>query len=286
MVFGLLATLAALALAHAIYVAVTRRRFPPAGERIATRDGSLHVLRAGHGPVVLFVHGANGCLHDFAGPLLADLARDHTVLALDRPGHGWSPRPRGPLDLAANARAVLAAARAFAGVEPVVLVGHSYGAAVAVRAALDAPQAVRGVVAVAPCALVDGRNVHYTRWPLPPGAAGATLAWLATLPVCLPFASQARRDAWHPAAAPPGWTPSRAFALTPAQVRASAENFRHLPADLDALARDLPRLAPPLVVIAGAADRITPAGTHAQALAARAPGARLEVVPDVGHWLP
>jgi pimeloyl-ACP methyl ester carboxylesterase len=165
-------------------------------------------------------------------------------------------------------------------------VGHSYGAAVVLRAALDAPGSVAGVVLLSPCTIVDDRNRRHVELPVPPGIARRVALWLGTLPVGLLLSRRTRRDAWHPAEPPAAFTFSRAWALVPPQIEAALENFHTLPADFAALAADAPRLAPPLAVLVGASDIITPWITHADWLPRAVPGATLQVLDGVGHWLP
>ena len=133
----------------------------------------------------VLLHGANGTWNDFPPELIDDLARDHTVIAVDRPGHGWSEAPRGPLGLAENAAALLAILRGRR-LASATLVGHSYGAAVALRAALDAPDLVSHVVAVCPCTVIDGRNARYVTAPLAGDAIGRVLFQFIALP-SIPF---------------------------------------------------------------------------------------------------
>ncbi len=268
---------------HAGYVAWVRRRFRPRGERIAWDGGRLHVTRRGTGPPVLLVHGMNGTLHDFPDEIVHDLERDHTVLALDRPGHGASTVASRPLDLAANSRAVRAVLERLDG--PAVLVGHSYGAAVVLRAALDAPGRVAGVVLVTPCTVVDDRNRAYAELPVPPGVARRWALWAGTVPVGLWVSRRTRREAWHPARPPRGFPPARLWALVPSQLEAALENFHTLAADLQALDADLPRLAVPALVLAGSEDLVTPWRAHAEWLPARSPVAVLRLVEGTGHWL-
>ena len=276
------------ALAHAYFAGATRRRFPPQGVFVNADGARLHVVRHGTGGPVMLIHGASASHHDFdaAAPevsLLRELARDHDTMAIDRPGHGHSGRAPGALDLAANSRAVLGVLVALQA-PPAVLVGHSYGALVALRAALDAPEHVRAVVAVAPAFVTDARNTRWSRL-----AALGPLALLGTwtLPLVLraTVAPRVRRDAWYPATPPSGWSASRAFPFTPAQMRATSENMRHLPADVARLHADLPGLRVPLTVLAAADDRITPWREHAGAMHAAVAGSRLVVVPGTGHWL-
>ena len=280
---AVLVALALMPLVHVAYAAWVRRRHPARGLRHAHAGARVHYTRDGSGPTVVLIHGANGTLDDFPPELIAELARDHTVIAMDRPGHGWSEAPRGPLGLEQNAAAVLALVRGL-GLGPATLVGHSYGAAVALRAALDAPGSVRRVVAVCPCTALDQRNVRYGA-PILGGSLGAVLLRFFALPM-IPFALPLRTDAWHPAPAPAGWGPSRVFAYVPSQMHAAVRNFRELKRDIAWLEEHLPRLGVPLAVVAGAQDLVTPPARHVDWLRRAVAGVRIQIVPRVGHWLP
>jgi pimeloyl-ACP methyl ester carboxylesterase len=281
---GALAAVALLPFVHAGYAAWVRRRHPATGERFAHGGVRMHYTRSGSGPAVVMVHGANGTSSDFPPELIAELSRDHTVITLDRPGHGWSEAPSGPLGLEQNAAAVLALVRELA-VAPATLVGHSYGAAVALRAALDAPEAVRHVVAVCPCTALDARNARYGSMPFLSGPVGAALLRVFALPM-VPFGWMLRADAWHPAPAPRGWGASRVFAYVPSQMHTAVRNFHELRADIAWLEAHLPGLSVPLTVVAGAQDLVTPPARHVEWLRRAVPAARIQIVPRVGHWLP
>jgi pimeloyl-ACP methyl ester carboxylesterase len=112
------------------------------GERLA-------YFEAGSGPDVLLIHGALVTSHDMVASLMEPLAAHFHVVAVDRPGHGRSTRPRGAGSLAAQAAPISEGAAAL-GLERPVLVGQSLGAAVAVQMALDSPGDIGGVVAIAP----------------------------------------------------------------------------------------------------------------------------------------
>ena len=91
---------------------------------------------AGAAPVLLLLHGTGAATHSWRG-LMPLLATRFTVVAPDLPGHGFtSGRPTGGLAMTAMARAVgeLMAALDLA---PALIVGHSAGAAIAVRMAID-----------------------------------------------------------------------------------------------------------------------------------------------------
>jgi 2-succinyl-6-hydroxy-2,4-cyclohexadiene-1-carboxylate synthase len=113
----------------------------------ATSD-RLALRATGHGDrVVVFLHGfaqTGGC----GGPLVEDLARDHTVLLPDAPGHGGSAR-HADADLWATADLVHATVRAAASDRSQVdAVGYSMGARTALHLALSHPGAVRSLVLI------------------------------------------------------------------------------------------------------------------------------------------
>ncbi|MEO5988614.1 MAG: alpha/beta fold hydrolase [Candidatus Eisenbacteria bacterium] len=269
--------------AHAAYSAWVARRHPPEGESFNAHGARQHGVTRGSGPLVVLLHGADGVHHDFPPALIDMLATDHTVLALDRPGHGHSARVPGMHGLAAHSAALRAVLRART-MGPAILVGHSYGAIVALRTALDEPALVRAVLAVTPVFATDARNQRWARiatW----GPIATLTAWTCTLPVALAATPAIRSDAWYPVVPPSGLSASRAFPLRPAQLLVAVDDLRRLGPDLASLVADLSRLAVPLTVLAGELDRITPWETHALALHQRVAGSYLVRVADGGHWL-
>lgn len=273
------------AAATAAFERDTRRRFPPEGPLLDAGGFTLHALREGTGPVVVLIHGADGVAWDFPAALRSALARDHTVLAFDRPGHGWSGRGRGTLDLAANADALRAAVRSL-GAGPVILAGHSYGTLVALRWALDAPEDVAAVVALAPAAVP---YAHGARW-LMPLFTTPPLAQMLTgtllVPLGRPLARLLQHRAWHPDPRPGHGGAARAFPFMPSQFRAFAENVGHVAHDATALVARYPEGRTPLLIVAGEVDRVTPAEMHAVPLE-RAWGGpkKLIVLPHTGHMM-
>lgn len=110
---------------------------------------------AGDGPVLVLVHGITESRRTW-DPLVAALARDHTVVAIDARGHGESG-PAATYDSAAMAADVAAVLAALGLADPLV-VGHSMGGIVVT--AFAAAHACRGVVNVdQPIALGDFQDL-------------------------------------------------------------------------------------------------------------------------------
>src|SRR6476646_1923126 len=73
-------------------------RNPPAGSFINVDDAQVHYLERGRGAPLVLLHGNTLRLEDFvASGLIERLARNYRVLAFDRPGFGYSERPRNRL---------------------------------------------------------------------------------------------------------------------------------------------------------------------------------------------
>lgn len=103
----------------------------------------------GHGPPILLAHCSSGS-HKMWSGLMRELVHGHRVLAPDLIGYGQSARwPEGrPYEPDADPQ-LLAALMAEAN-EPVHLVGHSYGAAMALEAARAAPERVKALTLIEP----------------------------------------------------------------------------------------------------------------------------------------
>ncbi|GHE48291.1 alpha/beta fold hydrolase [Streptomyces capitiformicae] len=111
---------------------------------------------SGSGPAVLLVPAAAGTIEDSFDPLPTLLSETRTVVAPEYPGSAGEPIDGRALTLDNLADAYVAAAVA-AGQESFTVVGHSLGAAVAVRAAVRHPERVKGLVLTAGFAAPDQR---------------------------------------------------------------------------------------------------------------------------------
>lgn len=124
------------------------------------------------GPWVVFVHGSPGSWENFARFLDdEDLASRARLVAIDRPGYGGTTPSRPERSLEVQAAAVRPQLeRAAAAGSRVILVGHSYGGPVAVRAAIDAPATIESLILVAPSIDPDLENLAWYQfvgdWPI------------------------------------------------------------------------------------------------------------------------
>src|SRR5262249_29712435 len=129
---GLIAAIAILVVVTRIGVIAIQRLHPASGRMIAVDGARLNVVELGphDAPPVVLIHGASANLNAMRD-LGERLAQRHPVILIDRPGHGWSTRD----DLRASTPAVQAAmineALEKIGAPRAVIVGHSWGGALA-----------------------------------------------------------------------------------------------------------------------------------------------------------
>jgi pimeloyl-ACP methyl ester carboxylesterase len=224
----------------------------------------VRVWSGGVGPPLVYLHGFEH--HPGDAPYLQRLSRERHVLAPEHPGFGASAgfdRLTDLQDLILYYRALVGSW----GYGPVDVIGHCLGGMFAAELAVLAPQLVRRLVLVDPYGL-----------------------WLDAAPLPDPFLLAPAGLAavkWHDAASAGRET----TAFDPALGDTAAE-FRTInltaaskfiwPIPDRGLARRLPYLTAPTLVIHGEADGLTPP-SYAAAWAAALPHARTAVIADAGH---
>jgi alpha-beta hydrolase superfamily lysophospholipase len=146
-VAAVVAGLALSALANHHLAKRAERRNPPSGQFIDVDGVRLHYIERGEGPPLVLLHGNGSMIEDFDSSGLIDLAATrHRVIVFDRPGFGHSTRPRATLWTADAQAGLFHAALDRLGVSRALVLGHSWGASVAVALALKHPQSVSGLV--------------------------------------------------------------------------------------------------------------------------------------------
>lgn len=135
---------------------LSRRRTAPAQRicdgRIRLAGGTIAYTLAGAGPALLLIHGLGGDRQTWE-PLLPGLARTHTVIAPDLPGHGESDAPAGDYSLGAHASALRDLLLAL-GHRRVSIAGHSLGGGVALQTAYQFPERIDRLMLISSGGLV------------------------------------------------------------------------------------------------------------------------------------
>jgi magnesium chelatase accessory protein len=232
-------------------------------------------------PLVLLIHGTGSATHSWrdVAPLLAQHCR---VVAIDLPGHAFSemPMPAAGQSLPGMAQRVASLLKQMQ-ISPVLIVGHSAGAAVAARMVLDG--------SVQPAALVS-LNGAFIRFGGMAGAifsplarlmatgslAAKFFAWQANDPVVI----QRLMNSTGSVIDATGMRLYQRLMQSPGHVRAALAMMAHW--DLDALERELPKLSLPVWLVAAENDLTVPP-QQAATVAKRLPQAKRVLWPMLGH---
>jgi magnesium chelatase accessory protein len=253
----------------------------PAEELVAVDGIRFRVVTAGRGPTLLALHGTGSSSHSYR-PLMRELGDRFRIVAPDLPGHAESRVLRErPLTLDAMAKSLGALCR-MKGYEPQVVVGHSAGAAVAMRLVLDGavrPNLLVGLASAATPLRGLSRVVFPTvaRVAARSKASGLFSLWVGRRQKVRQLLESIGSD------------------LDPAQLGAYerlAAQPRHIEGVLSMLSSwnvapltaRLPDIGTRVLLIAGQQDHAVPL-VEQQRLLRALPNACLEVVPNAGHLL-
>jgi pimeloyl-ACP methyl ester carboxylesterase len=287
----LVASIVALGVFTAIQTARIERRFPPAGDLVEIDGGVVHVVEAPaqgrERGVVLLIHGASGNHADMMHALGAPLsALGFRVVAVDRPGHGWTSRFHGRRAASPALQGeLIRAALAQRGVTRAIVVGHSLGAVTSLALALDAPDFVRALVLVSPVshAWPGGVGWYYNLSATP--LIGPLFRSFVVMPVGLLSLRAGVAEVFAPNLAPASYIEATALKLVlhPRRFRANAEDVVALKPFVVALAQRYGGIAAPTEIVAGDTDGVVSPQLHAAGCASDIPGAALAILPGVGH---
>lgn len=265
------------------------RRNPPIGAFEQVGDASIHhvYLPASNPdlPPVVFIHGASANLKDQLIPFAKLLSGRADLLFFDRPGHGWSTRGTTNEDPHGQA-ATLAALMDQLGIGKAIIVGHSFGSAIAATFAVDFPDRTSGLVFMAAAShpWPGGKTSWYynlARTPLLGRLFAETLAW--------PGGKLQMRAATECVFAP-NQTPADYLRDASIELVLRPRAFRSNSLDVEGLYRHALEIAPryreisvPTVVISGDRDTVVYEEIHSVGLGRDIPGAELVWVHNLGH---
>jgi pimeloyl-ACP methyl ester carboxylesterase len=260
---------------------------PPLGEFLEVDGTELHYLEEGTGPVIVLLHGNGAMIQDWiASGLFDQLATKHRVIAFDRPGFGHSERPRSTTWTAPAQARLIAAALDQLGIEKPLVVGHSWGASVALALALDAPEKVAGIVLLGGYYYPSVRgDVLFASQPAIPGV-GDVMRYTVSPLLGAAFSPAVTKKVFSPAPVPDSFAAfPMDMALRPSQIRAEAAESALMIPGAAALAKRYGELELPVTIIAGAGDRMVTPEDQAQRLADALPQASLRLIEGSGHMV-
>ncbi|WBL81624.1 alpha/beta hydrolase [Bradyrhizobium xenonodulans] len=265
-----------------------QRDNPPQGRFIDIDGVRLHYVERGSGRPLVLLHGNGSMIQDFESSGLIDLAaKDYRVIVFDRPGFGHSQRPRNVVWTPAAQADLFRDALAHLGVGKVIVLGHSWGASVAVALASRHPSMVEALILASgyyfPTARTDAMMAM--AGPAIPGFGDilshtispilSRLMWPATL-----------RRLFGPRSVPQKFDGfPKALAVRPSQLRAgAAEAALMVPAAIQS-AKTYGELSMPVIILAGENDRLIDIDEQSGRLHDEIKHSKMRRVPNSGHMI-
>ena len=238
---------------------------------------------------MVLLHGNVVTAEDWVLSGVLDLVaeRGHRVIAFDRPGYGYSDRPRPRAWTAAAQADLLRHAFARLDIERPVMVGHSWGTLATLALAIADPAAVRGLVLISgyyhPTVRADAVLVAPATVPVLGDVLRHTISPLfgaATMPLLL-------KGMFAPRPVPERFKQgfSRGMAVRPGQIRAEAEDGAGMAGEVAAMQDHYRELHLPVIIMAGSDDQVVDVGRHAIRLRQQIAHSELQLVPAAGHMV-
>jgi pimeloyl-ACP methyl ester carboxylesterase len=279
--------LATTALINRYFAQKAERDNPPRGRFIEVNGVRLHYVERGSGrPLVLF-HGNGSMIQDFESSGLIDLAaKNYRVIVFDRPGFGHSLRPRNVIWTPEAQAHVFKKALHRLDVERAIVLGHSWGASVAVALAVKHPLFVEALVLASgyyfPTARADvvissvlaipglGDVVSRTVSPVL-----SRLMWPAMLRKIFGPRSVPEKFAGFP----------KEMAVRPSQIRASAAEAALIVPTAFVASKTYGELEMPTIILAGEDDRLIDIDAQSARLHDEVKQSKLHRIAGAGHMI-
>ncbi|MFS8144821.1 alpha/beta fold hydrolase [Rhizobium sp. BR 249] len=251
------------------------------------RMNALHIKRPENAdlPALVFIHGASGNLLDQAGAFRAALEGRAEMLFVDRPGHGYSERG-GPENAIPSGQAdAIATLMEKRGIERAIIVGHSFGGAIAAAFGVRHPEKTAGLLFLAPAThpwpgAIDW-YYHVATAPL----VGWLFNHVVVVPLGLSRVERGTLNVFRPNSRPSDYIEKTgpSLVLRPRTFRNNAVDFKRLLAYVKEQSPLYSRITAPTVIITGDKDEIVWEHLHSRGLARDIEGSELVTISGVGH---
>ncbi len=289
-IIGLLLALLALGAAFTlIETARIERQYPAVGEFADVGDIRLHYVdlpaHDSDAPVIVFIHGASGNLRDPLTAFRGELIGRYRLIFVDRPGHGYSSRGSRDVSAPVAQAEVIHQLLSQIGISRAVIVGHSWGAAVASAYAVRFQSATAGLLLLAPATHPWPGGVDWYYGVATTPVVGTIFRYTLVMPIGLLQLSAALKDVFGPTPVPAAYTAGAGISLVlrPDEFLANAQDVGGLKANVIAMSPHYREITAPTIIIAGAEDSVVRNDLHADALAREIAGAKLETLDNAGH---
>jgi len=277
-----------------LFTAYTARKVeaavPPCGRFIEIDGQRLHYVdTGGTRPAIVMIHGLGGTLWNYTYALVDKLSGEFRVIAVDRPGSGYSARPDdAPAKLSAQADTLANFMRAL-GLKQPLLVGHSLGGALSLAIALDHPDSAGALALIAPLTQAqDDVPEPFQGLDVTSPMIRKIVAWTLAIPMSIRNAPKLLKIVFGPDAMPADY-PTRGGGL----LGLRPKSFYNTSSDLVAASEDLPGmmkryggLTIPLGMLFAKGDLILDYRRQGEAMKQQCPALDLVLLDGHGHMLP
>ncbi|WP_247512569.1 alpha/beta hydrolase [Bradyrhizobium sp. 157] len=260
---------------------------PPVGQFLEVGGVRLHYVERGAGAPLVLLHGNGSMIQDFEASGLIDLAaKKYRVIVFDRPGFGHSDRPRNVVWTPAAQAELINSAFQRLGVSHAIVLGHSWGASVAVALALKYPRLVRGLVLASgyynPTLRPDVLALSAPALPLVGDILRHTISPIVSR-VMWPFLMT---KIFGPRSVPSKFEGfPKEMALRPSQIRASAAESALMIPDAFHFREEYANLKMPVVIVAGDGDRLVDIDAQSTRLHRDVAQSSFHRLPGTGHMI-
>ncbi len=263
--------------------------FPPEGQFVEVDGHRVHAVVMGpdteNVPDLVLIHGASGNTRDMTFDLAPRLAVHYRVIVVDRPGLGYTDRINRSGATIEQQADLLQRAAAQLGAERPIVLGHSYGGAVALAWAVSRPDHIAALVTVAGAAKPweTGLSTYYRVLSHP--VLGPLLIPFLTAFVRDERVEQAVGEIFAPQEPPEGYLEHIGAGLTLRRdsLRANALQRAGLLAEIEALHTRYDEITVPTEIVHGTVDTTVGLSIHSEPLSRQIAGANLTVLPGIGH---
>ncbi len=240
---------------------------PQLGQIVPVPGGSIQFVERGDpdNPTIVMIHGLSGQLQHYTYALMDELADEFHVVAVDRPGCGYSTRDSADVASLPEQARMIHAFLQDRGIENAILVGHSLGGAISLAMALDYPQSVQALALLSPLTQkMPGTPPVFKPLEIRSEWLRNLIGHTIAVPLARKTAPMVLKDVFAPEPAPSDFLDRAggALGLRPSAFITASQDVLGIEASLGPLSRRYKDLRVPGGVLYGAEDPILSAHEH------------------------
>ena len=264
-----------------------RYRIPATGKFIEIDGRKVHYIEKGNGSPIVLIHGLNGSANNFSYSLMDELTSSHRVIAVDRPGSGYSDPTDCKDAILPNQAKFMAEFIKKLGLDKPKVVGHSLGGAVALELALEYPDLVSELKLISPLTQFQSEIPDPFKSM---GIRSDIYRWIYARFFATPMSIATEKKALS-VIFPNGVAPVNFGVKGGGYVSVDHVSFYYAACDLAGLEHYLKPLSEkysqlkvPVSILYGTEDKVLQYNLHGETMRERNPSVRLETMPG-GHMI-